>query len=236
LNITLAVSLVESVLSSEPDSTTWSDLEFWIAVFDLVSWIKTATPPTAFEKSISDTPLRSSSASQRGNEQKHDQVDLRILEELAGRVYYDVGGLHERDFEEKAWTNNARDTYEKSRAQRVARAFASRFDFKWFMKFPDNVFSGLGRRYYTSANKVLRASEADRKLDIFLTPTDAALQTASTTGQMYLSFGEHKQNPDEDRSTKALVQMAGYTREVFGSQPDRRFVPGFTICGSLMRL
>jgi Fungal protein kinase len=25
-------------------------------------------------------------------------------------------------------------------------------------------------------------------------------------------------------------------REVFGSQPERRFVPGFTICGSLMRL
>ncbi|OBT60376.1 hypothetical protein VE03_10225, partial [Pseudogymnoascus sp. 23342-1-I1] len=53
---------------------------------------------------------------------------------------------------------------------------------------------------------------------------------------MSAESGEHKQNPDEDRSTKTLVQLAGYSREVFGSQPDRRFVPGFTICGSVMRL
>jgi hypothetical protein len=32
------------------------------------------------------------------------------------------------------------------------------------------------------------------------------------------------------------VQLAGYAREVFGSQPDRRFVPGFTIYRSVMRL
>jgi hypothetical protein len=41
------------------------------------------------------------------------------------------------------------------------------------MRLQDIVFSGLGRRYYTSANKVLRGSEADRKLDIFLAPADA---------------------------------------------------------------
>jgi hypothetical protein len=56
------------------------------------------------------------------------------------------------------------------------------------MKFQDIVLSGLRRRYYTSANKVLRGSEADRKLDIFLTPADAALPTASTTGPMYFSL------------------------------------------------
>ncbi|KAG9239419.1 hypothetical protein BJ875DRAFT_491694 [Amylocarpus encephaloides] len=60
-------------------STTSSEAEFWSSVFDLlVSWIKTTTPPTAFEKAVFDTPLRSSSASQRGIEQTHDEVDLRI--------------------------------------------------------------------------------------------------------------------------------------------------------------
>jgi hypothetical protein len=39
LSVVLAVPLVEQVLSSEPDSTTWSDAEFWSAVFGLVSWI-----------------------------------------------------------------------------------------------------------------------------------------------------------------------------------------------------
>jgi hypothetical protein len=74
------------------------------------------TPPTAFEKAVFDTPLRSSSASQRGIKQTHDKVDQRILEELTGRVYYDVGGFYERYFEGKPWTNNARDIYEESRA------------------------------------------------------------------------------------------------------------------------
>ena len=42
------------------------------------------------------------------------------------------------------------------------------------MKFQDTLFSKLRHRYYTSADKVLRGSEADRKLDIFLTPADVA--------------------------------------------------------------
>jgi hypothetical protein len=43
------------------------------------------------------------------------------------------------------------------------------------MMFQDAVLSGLGRKYYILANKVLRSSEDDRKLDIFLIPADVAL-------------------------------------------------------------
>jgi Fungal protein kinase len=86
------------------------------------------------------------------------------------------------------------------------------------MKFQNTVLSGLGRRYYTSANKVLRSLEADRKLDIFLTPADAALPNGEHDWSNVLVIGEHKQNPDEDQSAKTLVQLAGYAREVFGSQ------------------
>ncbi|KAH6725072.1 hypothetical protein BKA61DRAFT_42781 [Leptodontidium sp. MPI-SDFR-AT-0119] len=104
------------------------------------------------------------------------------------------------------------------------------------MKFQSTVLSRLSRRYYTSANQVLRGSEADRKLDMFLTSVDVTLSNSEHDWSSVLVIGEHKQNPAEDRATKTLIQLAGYAREVFGSQPDRRFVPGFTICGSLMRL
>jgi hypothetical protein len=238
-DIKSAIPLVERVVENAPD------VEIWSAVFDLVAHTssKPITPPTALEKAVFDTPLRSSSASQRGIEQTHDEVDQRILEELTGRVYYDVGGFYERYFEGKVWTNNARDIYEESRAQYTEGRWSdwpepslqSPF-FEWFMKFQDTLFSRLRRRYLTSANKVLRGSEADRKLDIFLTPTDAALPDGEHDWSNVLVIGEHKQNPDEDRSAKTLVQLAGYGREVFGSQPERRFVPGFTICGSVMRL
>jgi hypothetical protein len=230
---------VELVVNNAPD------VEIWRAVLDLIALAspKQLTPPTAFEKAVFDTPLRSSSASQRGIEQTHDEVDQRILEELTGRVYYNVGGFYERYFEGKSWANNARVIYEESRAQYTEGRWSGWPEpsiqgpfFEWFMKFEDTVLSGLGHRYYTSANKVLRGSEADRKLDIFLTPADAALPEGEHDWSNVLVIGEHKQNPDEDHSTKTLVQLAGYAREVFGSQPDRRFVPGFTICGSVMRL
>jgi hypothetical protein len=92
-----------------------SDEKIWSAVFSLVAITRT-TPPTAFEKAVFDTPLRSGAASQRGIEQTHNEVDQRIVEELTGRVHDNVGGFYERYFEEKNWSNNARDIYEESRA------------------------------------------------------------------------------------------------------------------------
>jgi hypothetical protein len=238
-DIKSAIPLVELVINNAPD------VEIWRAVFDLIAFTspKQLTPPTTSEKAVLLDTASIELGFPRGIEQTHDEVDQRILEELTGRVYYDIGGFYERYFEGKVWTNNARDIYEKSRAQYTGGrwsgwpepSFQGPF-FDWFMKFQDTVLDGLGRRYYTSANKVLRGSEADRKLDIFLAPADVALPNGEHDWSNVLVIGEHKSNPDEDRSTKTLVQLAGYAREVFGSQPDRRFVPGFTICGSLMRL
>ncbi|KAG9231374.1 hypothetical protein BJ875DRAFT_506723 [Amylocarpus encephaloides] len=243
VDIASYVPLVEQIVRNEPDTPTWNDADIWLAVFELVARTTPVTPPTAFEKAVFDTPLRSSSASQRGIEQTHDEVDQRILEEITGRVYYDVGHFHKRYFEGKAWTNSTKDIYEESRAQYAEGHWSGWPEpslqgpfFEWFLNFQNIVLSGLGRRYYTSANKVLRGSEADRKLDIFLAPADVALPNGEHDWSNVLVIGEHKSNPDEDRSTKTLVQLAGYAREVFGSQPDRRFVPGFTIYGSLMRL
>ena len=51
-----------------------------------------------------------------------------------------------------------------------------------------------------------------------------------------LVVGEFKLNPDKDGRTASLVQLAGYAREVFGAQPGRRFVHGYTLCGDQMRL
>ena len=143
----------------------------------------------------------------------------------------------------KTWTNKAVDIYKESMAQYVEDSWCgwpepplqSPF-FEWFMKFQDTVLKGPLPKYYTSANKVLRGLEVDRKLDIFLAPSDAAFEDGEHDRSSVLVAGEHKRNPDDDRSIATLVQLAGYAREVFGSQPDRRFIPGFTICRSLMQL
>lgn len=117
LDIASAIPLVEQIVRDEPDTSTWNDADIWHVVLELVARTNPAAPPTAFEKAVFDTPLRSSSASQRGVEQTHDEVYQQILEELTGRVYYDVGGFFGRYFEGKTWSNKAGSIYEKSRVQ-----------------------------------------------------------------------------------------------------------------------
>lgn len=46
---------------------------------------------------------------------------------------------------------------------------------------------------------------------------------------------ELKSNPVEKKQTPAWLDLATYARGAFRTQ-DRRFVLGFTLCGSLMRL
>jgi hypothetical protein len=48
--------------------------------------------------------------------------------------------------------------------------------------------------------------------------------------------GELKSNPLADKASKAWLDLGRYAREVLAAQDSRRFVLGFTLCGSLMRL
>jgi hypothetical protein len=70
-------------------------------MFKLIMQTNSPTPPAAFEKAVFDTPLRSSSAFQRGIKQIYNKVNQRILKELIGRVYYNIGGFYKHYFEGK---------------------------------------------------------------------------------------------------------------------------------------
>jgi hypothetical protein len=48
--------------------------------------------------------------------------------------------------------------------------------------------------------------------------------------------GELKSNLSADIASKAWLDLGRYAREVLAAQDSRRFVLGFTLCGSLMRL
>ncbi|OAF59264.1 hypothetical protein VC83_04281 [Pseudogymnoascus destructans] len=145
----------------------------------------------------------------------HDEVDQRILEELTGCVYNGVGGFIERYFEGKIWMNNT-------------ERYLQKFETPIMLKVTGAGGQSLQPKHLAVT---LRGSEADCKLDIFLSPANVALLNGEHDWSNVLVIGPH-----EDGSTKTLLQLAGYAREVLGSQPDRRFVPGFTICGSVMRL
>lgn len=48
--------------------------------------------------------------------------------------------------------------------------------------------------------------------------------------------GELKSNPSLDTVSKTWLDLGRYVREILTTQDNRRFVLGFTLCGSIMRL
>ncbi|OBT59276.1 hypothetical protein VE04_00365 [Pseudogymnoascus sp. 24MN13] len=69
-------------------------------------------------------------------------------------------------------------------------------------------------------------------------PNNVSIGDASMIPEIHLSGHSYRKSSDLAPFTFMIDgrSVESYAREVFGSQPDRRFVPGFTICGSVMRL
>ena len=65
--------------------------------------------------------------------------------------------------------------------------------------------------------------------------TDKESDTRKPNWSEILVTGELKSNVDQDGQSSAWIDLSTYAREVFYVQ-DRRFVLGFTLCGSRMRL
>ncbi|KAJ8102674.1 hypothetical protein POJ06DRAFT_280030 [Lipomyces tetrasporus] len=205
LDTALAIPLVEHALGTEFSSQAWNDEGFWNTVLNFATQIE-ATPPAVFEKATFATPLRTSSASQSGIEQTHGEVDQRILEELTGAS----------TTMSKTWTNKALEIYKLSVAQYAWSGWPEpplqAVFFEWLKTFQDILMKELDSKYYTSVNRALRGSEADRKLDIFVAPVNATFQDSKYNWSNVL-----------DRSIKTLVQLAGYAREVFGNYSSEKF-------------
>jgi hypothetical protein len=102
------------------------------------------------------------------------------------------------------------------------------------------------RWIYQGPRVYLDGSTAKRKMDVGITAHHEQSKRGDERGDekidipifdwaQILVAGELKSNPNEDRQTSAWLDLATYAREVFRTQ-DRRFVLGFTLCGSLMRL
>jgi hypothetical protein len=90
------VPLLEQVIKRAADEDIWS------AVFALIA--SRTTLPTISNKAALGTPLKSTSSSQQGNEQTHDEIDPRILQEINGCIYKDTKGFCEKYFEGRSWS------------------------------------------------------------------------------------------------------------------------------------
>ncbi|KAF2174352.1 hypothetical protein K469DRAFT_614801, partial [Zopfia rhizophila CBS 207.26] len=89
-------------------------------------------------------------------------------------------------------------------------------------------------------NKPIPGSVSKRKLDVGLAynPNNELEDSdrQSCDWSHILIPGELKSNSREDNYSSTWLDLLRYAREIFSAQDTRRFVLGFTLCGSTMRL
>ncbi|KAI2785780.1 hypothetical protein POX_h09539 [Penicillium oxalicum] len=92
------------------------------------------------------------------------------------------------------------------------------------------------RRPLAQPQKPIQGSTGERKLDIeFVSVATAAKDTRCQWSQIIIP-GQLKSNPAADTAAKAWLDLGRYAREVLAAQDTRRYVLGFTLCESVMRI
>ena len=218
-----------------------SDIEIYNALFALVAG-PTTPPQLASSTIVQDTPVKSNSASQRGSEQLHDNIDLRIIQEINGYMYTDTKGF-EKYFENKSWSEDVEEIIQNANPQVVNGRW---IDYptvptepavlEFVMNFQSRFFQGRGTFPRASPRMPLGGSDCKRRPDIFLIPSGTVENDGRYNWVDVRVIGELKQGEVPKKRTDEVIEFCGHAREVFASQPTRRFLHGFFIRGSMMQL
>jgi hypothetical protein len=240
--------LLKAVLSKESDDTIWN------RVYDAVT---ESTPPPRPTSSILQTPWLRSTGSFANSTEHRKYVDDVLKEEL-GSMYVGIPGFFEAFFGEvtdlqpaahavfeRCKTGDNPLYREESGWQGWPEGAKERDVLGWFAEvigqFSDlaaehQPASRARRRPLAQPHQPLQGSTADRKLDIGFVDDPSAGVDSTYHWKQILVPGELKSNPLADVASKAWLDLGRYAREVLAAQDSRRFVLGFTLCGSRMRL
>ncbi|KAF1358632.1 hypothetical protein EJ07DRAFT_122543 [Lizonia empirigonia] len=247
-DIQRTVILCERVVRCEPDE------EIWDALYDLVA---ESTPPPRPTSSLQQTPLSINTGGFANSTEHRKHVDGVLKEEL-GHVYVGIPGFFDAFFGDVPGLRPAAQAvFDKcqegdSPLYRLASGWqgwpegAKEKDvLSWFAPLTDRLLdlteghqleSRVRRRPLAQPNQPLQGSTADRKLDIgFVDDPNAGVNSKCRWSHILIP-GELKSNPSADKASKAWLDLGRYAREVLAAQDSRRFVLGFTLCGSFMRL
>jgi len=237
--------LLQAVLSNEPD-----DL-----IRDKVyATVTESTSPPRPISSIQQTPWHRNTSSFANSSEHRKYVDDVLKEELVP-MYVAVPGFFEAFFGKVAGLEPAAKAvfekckeednplYQEESGWRSWPEGAKERDvLSWFAQLTGQLLdfhqptSRARRRPLAQPHQPLQGSTAERKLDVgFVDDPNAGVDSKCHWSQILVP-GELKSNPSADTVSKAWLDLGRYAREVLAAQDSRRFVLGFTLCGSLMRL
>lgn len=192
----------------------------------------TTPPPKA---SVFHTPLKPNSASHMNTSTTHSFVDPRLSKELENHLWETDHSFFDHFFPDRDITIPApnRDFPISDPSQDNVVA--------WFMDYQQILQSTTTSQWawQTSGQRYLLHQKSQRKIDLFTYPFGATPPNGQYNWSQVAVLGELKlRKPGTetgDFNKKLVVQLAGYVREVFASQPSRRFVHAFTLVNDRMR-
>lgn len=229
-----------------------NDSHIWDTVYNAVT--ESTPPPRPITSLLQQTPWRRNTSS-FANSEYRKYVDA-VLEEELGPLYAGLRGFHDAYFGHVEGLAIAAEAVFKSCIESSQPLFrngwigwppeAQENDvLDWLEKVTDQI-SQLAqdyrpaqvqrRRPIAQPNQPLKGSTAKRMLDIGFVNSSETDRDGKCHWSQILVPGELKSNPSADTASEAWLDLGRCAREVFAAQDTRRFVIGFTVCGSLMRI
>lgn len=241
--------LLKTTISRDSD-----DAHIWDQVYSAV--VDKTPPPQPIASSFQQTPwLRNTSSFANSSEHRKYMDD--VLKEELGPMYVGLHDFHDTYFGEVADLEPASKAFLEQcmtgSNPRYANGWrgwprnANQNDvLSWFADFCDELaafavsynkpVSTCQRRPLAKPNEPIHGSTAKRKIDISFVSDPRARKDSRYYWSQILIPGELRSNPSADKASEAWLDLGRYARAVLAAQDTRRFVLGFTICGSLMRV
>ena len=264
-NIHLIAGLLHAVITGEADQKIWTEL-YGVIVHTRPQLLQQPTTPPqsqpSFTSSFQQTPWSFNTGSFADASEHRRQVDDALREELLPTLRIDVPDFipavfgHISRLDELAEMVFDRCQEEDIRLYTKGSGWtewpmSAKEDLvldwlhnlmKRFVAWMNSVHPATSRQIYKGPSAYLDGSPIKRKMDVGIMgrhgnkddEVDEKTGPKSSWAQILVA-GELKSNPIEDGQEPAWLDLATYAREVFRTQ-DRRFVLGFTLCGSRMRL
>ncbi|KAB5513466.1 hypothetical protein GE09DRAFT_1013846 [Coniochaeta sp. 2T2.1] len=221
------------------------DALIWNRVYDAVT--ESTPPPRPIASSIQQTPwLRNTSSF--ANSSEHRKYVDNVLKEELGPMYVGLRDFHKTYFGDVPNLDTASKTFFEDCLKGSDPLFrngwrgwpteAKQDDvLSWFADFTSyNSVPARKRRPLAKPDEPIAGSVAKRKMDIGFVDDPSAGKNSRCDWTQILVPGELKSNPSADTPSEARLDLGRYAREVLAAQDTRRFVLGFTLCGSLMRI
>ncbi|POR33452.1 Uncharacterized protein TPAR_06369 [Tolypocladium paradoxum] len=241
--------LLRQTLADEPDAALWKQVD------DAV--LESTPPPRPTASSLQQTPWLRNTSSFANSSEHRKYVDDVLKKEL-GPMHIGLRNFHDSYFGGVANL----ETASKAFFERCLEGKELKFEhgwggwprdanqddvLSWFASFSEKLVAFAdgyqsipphrsGRRPLAKPNEPIDGSVGRRKMDVGFVNDPQAGKDSRCHWSQILVPGELKSNPSADKASEAWLDLGRYAREVLAAQDSRRFVLGFTICGSLMRV